>query len=204
MKRIIAAAAVVLVMLLLLGFGYARWADNLMVHTVVKTGTVSARFSIEATGDTEPAGKDYSGLTATIVDDHQLNIKISNAYPCIYYYALFNIENDGTVPVHVMPKDPVIIEGGPWPGDITWSWYIVGTDTDGDGVFDPEEGDELEPLVFNPDNPYVQVHPGQAIYGYVTYHLVNVTETGLESLQDHEYEFNLPIDVWQYNEPPLL
>ena len=80
--------------------GYALWWDELYIDGYVETGYIDAEWSIEAWGDDEIAGKDFSYVDPYIIGD-TLYIDIDNAYPCITYYVDFNVENTGSIPIHL-------------------------------------------------------------------------------------------------------
>ena len=156
--------------------GYALWFDTLYIDGSITTGSIGAQWSIEGMGDIgddDPEVKDqYSWVEAFGDGTDTLSIYVYNAYPCITYWVDINIENTGTIPIHVQ--------------DINWInndllFYNEGTFTvtwDG-GVTFP-----------------VQIHPGDAIYGTVEIHLNN------NALQDHTYTFSGDLIYHQWNENP--
>jgi len=91
------------------GAAYAMWFDTLYVDGYVETGYIGAEWSIEAWGDSEPEGKDFSSIYAYIWTGYNnndwLSISIYNAYPCITYWVYFDITNTGSIPIHVEDID---------------------------------------------------------------------------------------------------
>jgi hypothetical protein len=197
MKRIMAVTAVVLVALLVLGLGFARWFDTLTVHTAVQTGSVDVEFSPPTTWDSEIPEKDFSSIQAVLPpvgspNAGSLQIRINNAYPSITYTCEFDIDNVGTIPVHITPLMGLMNDyGDPFPGSILWEWFT----RDAQGVETPVEFP-------------VQVHPGEKMYGRVNIHMYNrwplEGDEFIEAQQNHRYEFSIPIDAGQYNEDLVL
>ncbi len=159
-----------------LGVGYALWWDVLSVSGNVHTGDLEARWSVESTGDSEAANKDFSSVSAKVTDSGKtLQVTIKNAYPCIDYWVNFDIRNTGTMALHLCP--PVQATTGLSPGQATFSW--------------------LKKVGGNPINwSNVQIHPGKenAFLGYLVIHLSNCVDEGWD------YTFNFDLMYYNYNE----
>jgi hypothetical protein len=186
-KKIAAICIVLLVAMAVVGVGYARWYELLFVDVTVETGEVDVVWSLEDfddIGDEDPLKEEWSWIEAAIVTgqnpDDTLDIDIFNAYPCIEYYVDFNIENVGTIPVHVWN---VLCEGNLPPEFVTM--------TDMAGAPIPEG---------------MQLHPGEIFYGKIVIHLENTwtDETGQvhDTLEDTTYTLQCTIDASQWNEDP--
>jgi len=167
-----------------LGVGYALWWDELYIDVLIDTGEVEADLSVEYFGDTEIFGKDVSSIDAYLIDDDTLWVDLTDAYPCIDYYVSFNIECNGTVPIHfVAPELPV-----GFPGTVT----LYDNGTPATVAFYPP---------FGPSNPApplmdwtLQMHPGDVHYVLMVIHLDN------SALENTTYGFGLSIYYHQYNE----
>ncbi|MDD2555651.1 MAG: hypothetical protein PHX16_02125 [Syntrophaceticus sp.] len=111
-KKVLVICLVAVLALSLMGFGFARWADDVAIKTTVATGNVD--ISIQALGDDDNGadpqvkgkaknaeGKDVAqtNLTAVAGDSDTLNLAITNAYPWYKTGFTFKIKGEGTVPV---------------------------------------------------------------------------------------------------------
>ncbi len=149
--------------------GYALWWDELHLDISVETGYINAKWSVESAYDSEIAGKDYSSITWELFDDFRsaqgampqidgwLWIYIHNAYPCIDYTINFNIENTGTIPIHVEAID--------------YNWNNM-PDAAEVKITDMNN----QPIAFP-----LQIHPdGPIFYGKMVFHFDNTLEQDLD------------------------
>jgi len=97
--------------------GYAMWSDELYIDGTVNTGTIGAEWSIKRCYDDEAENKQYSEITADIVED-TMYIIITNAYPCITYSVDFDVHCTGTILIHLY-WDQIILPAN-FPGTITF------------------------------------------------------------------------------------
>lgn len=204
MKRIAAIAFVLVLALGLMGAGYARWADNLNVHTVVKTGTVKWAFLDCSTSDEgttidqtvvtlDPAAslddrrphdmvppKNVGSAECEIVgeEDDTLNVTLNNVYPCYYADVTFHPANVGTIPIHVAR----VFINGEW---ITANKYFQ-MDLSGDGKPDIE--------LYWGDNFHAQLHPGDEVEISFKIHVLQTAEQG------KNMSFDVKVEAAQYNE----
>jgi len=176
------------------GSAYALWYDYLHLDVDVETGWIGAEWSVEAVYDSEPDDKDFSHVEAILstwggtADDPNLNgrmfVHIYNGYPCINYYVNFNIDNTGTIPIHI--GDPEV--------------YVPGNNNlNGDGLdygtidFFDMSGD----IIVWDD---IQIHPNQAFYGTMVIHFNNDLPQGgpdVPAIWIYCVEF----PYYQWNEP---
>jgi hypothetical protein len=154
-----------------LGVAGALWWDWLYIDGYVQTGSIGAQWSVEDYWDNELPGKDVSGVSAYLAGE-ELWIDIWNAYPCVTYTVLWNIECTGSVPIHF--DGPFISTTLPAGATLTF------TDLAGNRI----------------DWSQVQLHYGDKMYGYLTVHLGN------DALQNASYGFGITLDYGQYNEFP--
>ena len=98
----IALIASLLVAMTLIGVGYAMWSETLLIDGTVNTGFIECVFEEGYSTDSEPEGKDVSGIVCVVSPDGKtLTVTVSNAYPCIVYENYFDIHCLGSVPVHI-------------------------------------------------------------------------------------------------------
>lgn len=190
MKRKIGLVfAVSIVAMLALGVTYGLWFQTLYVYGTVYTGTLDAQWSLHPTWDTEPPEKDYSNITLVQGQTpYDLIVTVDNAYPCIWYYALVDITNTGTIPWIIYDtslssgnlSDVGTVQFVPWDNEMARYFYGV----------DPHWGDKL--FIENG----TQVHPGESAWGVFAIHLDN------RAMEDSTYTFSFKVVVEQWNEWP--
>jgi hypothetical protein len=85
-----------------MGVGYAMWFEDLFLDVTVETGELDVQWSVHEVWDDEIEGKNFSEIRAWIdPDTGRLQIQVLNAYPCMYYYAMIDVSNVGSIPVHL-------------------------------------------------------------------------------------------------------
>ncbi|MEM3873689.1 MAG: hypothetical protein QXU45_00935 [Candidatus Bathyarchaeia archaeon] len=146
-KKLMATFAILTIALGIAGYAYASWYTYLYIEGTVNTGELSVAWSIGEAWDTEPENKDFSHIEGEIVGN-TLCVSVCNAYPCIDYYLEIDIENTGTIPVHVYFGELT----GKFPGTV-----------------------KIEGL---PEAAPLQLHPGEAWYGTIHVHLDQEAEQG--------------------------
>ena len=146
-KKLAGIFALLTIALGMAGYAYATWYKYLYIEGQVNTGTLEVEWSIDGARDTEPSNKDYSHIEGEIAGD-TLYVTVYNAYPCINYSLPIDIENTGTIPVHVY--------FGPMTGDLVGTVEVVGL----------------------PTGEYVQIHPGYTWYGTIHVHLAQEAQQG--------------------------
>ena len=210
-----------------LGVGYATWSETLTISGEVATGDIDPVFvgadSNDACGfsSNDPTGcgtwdfsstvtwdgtrrdKDVGCTTASVnsQDPTLLGICITNAYPCYYGNAWFEIENQGSVPVNLVGLKLVEISGPTvgryWVKDIdlvSCNWYYVRLS---DGYVSPPNTpftdydfalhvSNLGPLPIQLD-PVEGDLPDTEMFGDLCFHL------GQGAEQDADYDFTVEL-----------
>jgi len=170
-SKMVGLFALVMIALMVAGFAYAHWSETLIISGSVGTGKLDAAWSIEECWDNEPEAKDYSSVSCEI-EGYTLYVTIENAYPSIDYYCLINLENTGTIPLHIYE---IAIDRGNLPEGTTLEIL-------------PVEG-ELEIA------ECTQLHPEEAAWGILHIHL----DQDAEELAT--YTFSITVTVVQWNYP---
>jgi hypothetical protein len=178
--------AALMIALMASGFTYSMWTKTLYINGTVKTGILSASWSVNQTraNDTEwpIPEKDVSNITGTVSPDGlNLTITVQNAYPCINYTIPIDLNNTGTIPFVINNT----IVGNSFSGNLTAD-STVSIITDPNYPLGPfiTRGTELDPP------PAVNT----TAYGMLFFHL------GESALQNVTYTFNVNVTVIQYNE----
>ena len=123
MKKIGILALVLVLALGSLGIGYAMWSDTLTIKGDVSTGEVSVSIESQYDNDImsqndpcEPGSWDVSGTPKWMGDRYTKHVAsttstydqadgewgkiiITNGYPCYWGSVIWDVENDGTIPV---------------------------------------------------------------------------------------------------------
>jgi len=147
MKKIGLLALALVLALGSLGVGYAMWYEDLFIEGTVYTGELDVEWSLDDYGDSEVPEKNVSWVEAEIIGNY-LYVDVYNAYPCIDYWVKFDVDNFGTIPVHLCPLVCTGV-GAAFPGTIT---------------------------ITNPD-PF-QIHPQERALGTISIHLDNTAVEG--------------------------
>ncbi|MBZ9689201.1 hypothetical protein G9F72_023155 [Clostridium estertheticum] len=136
MKKIRFISIALVTSLMLMGTGYAKWDDNLVINGTVATGEFNVNFVED---ETYPAakGSEYVTPSVEIVDEkaHAVQVSLTNLYPGAW--AAFKVKgiNSGTIPVKL---DDIQVD---FNGDkelLPYLTYDAGLtiDTNGDNVID--------------------------------------------------------------------
>jgi len=164
----------VMVALLVTGFAYAVWTETLYIEGTVETGYLDAQMVPRYSWDSEPEGKDYSGIYCYVKEGepYTLIVVVKNAYPCIHYYQQFGIENTGSIPLNITRiSEP--------RGNLTGVGRVEVLDSD-----------------LGPISLPIQVDPEGTAWFVLHVHLNNDAE------EDSTYTFEVEITVAQWNEMP--
>ncbi|RLG56696.1 MAG: hypothetical protein DRN83_03440 [Hadesarchaea archaeon] len=183
MKKMIGIFATLIIALGMSGVAFAHWSETLYINGTVYTGELDAEWSVHSIWDNEPSNKDVSGMTITPVDSDsdgdydQLDVVISNAYPSIDYYAILDVHNNGSIPLHTY----ITIDPGNLPD---------GTTLEFTGINDIFGGPPVPPL----ENG-AQIHPGRWAYARLHVHLPQ------SAAENTTYTFTITVEAVQWNEP---
>ena len=109
--KIFGILAFVMVALAGTGIAYGHWYDSANVNATIQTGYISVVLSDDMKphvwGGCKDCPQSMSTASQSIsADNKTISITIDNAYPSICVCGVFNIENQGTVPVE--PTDNAI------------------------------------------------------------------------------------------------
>jgi hypothetical protein len=179
------------VAMMALGVTYGLWFETLNVYGTVCTGTLDAQWSIHETWDTEPMVKDFSNITLTPgPGEYELTVTIDNGYPCIWYYAVIDLTNTGTIPWKIYEVS-LISEN--FPGDLEFTCFSP-TNGIACAIVPPDEGAPPERLCIMNGT---QVHPGDSAWGLLAVHMNN------SAVENTTYRFTLKVVVEQWNEWPM-
>jgi len=174
---------------LMLGVTYGLWFQALYIYGTVYTGTLDAQWSIHPAWDTEPPEKDYSSISICEGEDpYTLYVTVENAYPCIWYYALIDLTNTGTIPWKIYDASLVT---GDFPGTVE---FVPWDEEFLDLIGLPEQHPQIGEKMFIENG--TQVHPGESAWGVFAIHLTNEAEEGAT------YTFTFKVVVEQWNEWP--
>jgi len=179
-KKIMAIFALLVVALSVAGYAYASWYKSIYVEGWVNTGWMNAEWTVGTGYDSEhPVPlKDWSYITGEIdpFDPTMIDVYIYHGYPCIDYYLPIDINNTGSIPIHVYFYF--------WDSDLP-------ADTTLEVIPDPAHVGQLQLISPGP----VQLHPGQEAYGLLHVHLPE------DAVPDTSYYFWYYAYVVQWSEP---
>jgi hypothetical protein len=92
---------VLVVALAAVGIGSALWFKVLTIDGSVETGNVDAVLSLDLVEENDH-GKDVADCGAELLDDNMaLRVFIENGYPSYECYVTINVDNTGSIPVHI-------------------------------------------------------------------------------------------------------
>ncbi len=186
-----------------LGVGYGLWSKTLVLNGVVNTGAVDVAWSIEEidqnedfndlcpsggysigqdcdqdgelNDELEAEGKDIAECTAAILDPYTMEVTVTNAYPGFNCFVKYNVENTGTIPIHIYHPD-YFYDGNYWGGAINTAELHV-------NAWPPPcytDSTQLEPL----EVAYCNLH-------------INVRQP---ALMNAKYQFQVKVFARQWNE----
>ena len=186
MRKMIGIFATLIIALGMSGVAFAHWSETLYINGTVYTGELDAEWSVHSIWDNEPPNKDVSGMTITPVDsdgdgdNDTLNIVISNAYPSIHYYAILDVHNNGSIPLHTY----ITIDPGNLPDGTTLEFL---------GVTMLRNGTQVE--FVDPLENGAQIHPCHMAYALLHVHLPQ------SAAENTTYTFTITVEAVQWNEP---
>lgn len=168
-----------------IGVGFAHWSKTLTIDGTVNTGMLDVVWSADASWDTEPPEKDASSISCWVdysadPTGETLAVVLDNAYPSIDYYQLVNLENIGTIPVHInsINFDVPLCEPDGAPS-LTVEML----------PFDPSTGLPFELAIVSS----TQLHGGDTAWGVIHVHVEQCAQ------QDSTIYFTGTVNVIQWN-----
>lgn len=224
MRKKALVCLVVVLALALMGFGFAKWSDSVVVSATAQSGSVKwgikegsvwqldvgtdCHSEMEGgmlTWEQDPEGKDVGSTSVEVTDANDdgvsdtLDITVFNAYPCYFNEITFDVINAGTIPVIVqIPK-------------LTWmgqeieleSGLVYYLCSDGsvyseldESFVSPEENGAVIEVMFQ-DNISAQQHPGDVLSESLCFHVLQ------PAAQNDQYNFSLSVEGIQWNESPI-
>jgi len=189
-KKIAAIFAILMITLGVAGFAYAHWEKIVYVDGTVTTGTlhVIPSFYMAIDQDKPVASYDYD------VDEeaNSIDVWIDNVYPCLRAEGWIDLENIGTIPVHLIDCEITANEtlSAVYNEEMGY-WEIYDGEAliaIGNYTYDFPNGTETDPY---------QIDPDSTAYIYFWLHF----EQGLP--QDAEYWFHIEFEFCNWNESPL-
>ena len=110
-KKIAAIFAILMITLGVAGFAYAHWEKIVYVDGTVTTGTLHVIPSFEVWYE-EAEGKEVADIGANVYpEDNYIEIWFDNVYPCLLVEGWIDLENTGTIPVHLIDCEITATEG---------------------------------------------------------------------------------------------
>lgn len=215
MKRWTIISMITVLALALMGFGFAKWSDNVTIIASASTGElswgwVSGSFMQQDTGPDvtcddgldevrpAPEGKNVGSTTGDFTDTNGdgvldlLTVTVDNAYPCYYNEISAKVENSGTIPVIIGHAILKTWSGGSYIllDGYTYAMHKDGTVTQYDGSTPDTEVIEINWM----NNYDVQQHPGTKLEESFEFHVLQPAE------QNHTYTFSVSLEAVQWNE----
>jgi hypothetical protein len=215
---------VVVLALALMGFGFAKWSDSVVVSATAQSGSVKwgiidesvwqldegTDWHSEMEGgmlnyDQDPEGKDVGSTSIEVTDANEdgvkdtLDITVSNAYPCYFNEITFDVINAGTIPVIVqIPKLTWMRTESELESGVVYYLCSNGSIISeyDDGFVSPEENGAVIEVMFQ-DNVSAQQHPGEVLSESICFHVLQ------PAAQNDQYSFSLSIEGVQWNESPI-
>jgi hypothetical protein len=194
-KKIMAIFAILMIALGIAGFAYAHWEKIVYVDGTVTTGTlhVIPSFHVEYQ---EAEGKKVADIDYEVSPEkNYIKIWFDNVYPCLYVSGYIDLENTGTIPVHLIDIDITGTEGvyAVWNAEMKY-WEIYQTAepaprliATGNYWFSLPDGTQTDPY---------QIDPKGTAYINFWIHF----EEGLP--QGASYWFHIEFLFWNWNESP--
>jgi len=194
-KKLAATFAILMIALGIAGFAFAHWEKIVYVDGTVTTGTLHVIPSFHVTYQ-EAEGKEVADIGYEVgPEENYIEIWFDNVYPCLYVSGYIDLENTGTIPVHLIDCEITATEGvyAVWNDNMEY-WEIYQTAepaplliATGNYWFDFPDGTETDPY---------QIDPGSTAYINFWIHF----EEGLP--QGASYWFHIEFLFWNWNEWP--
>jgi hypothetical protein len=191
-KKMMATFAILMIVLGVAGFAYAHWEKIVTIDGSVTTGTlhVTPSFHMEIHQDKPVASYGYE----VYPEENYMEVWLDNVFPELWAYGWIDLENDGSIPVHLVACD--------WEGNGTLSIVYVGP-VDGYELYEVYDGEALIAnlyLSYNfPDatntDPF-QIDPGST--AYIEFWLYFKEDLP----QNAYYWFHIELTFWNWNESP--
>ena len=188
-KKLAATFAILMIALSIAGFAYAHWEKIVTVDGTVTTGTlhVIPSFHVEYT---EAEGKRVADIGYEVhAEENDIDVWFKNVYPCLRVDGYIDLNNTGTIPVHLVDAKITSSLSAVWNVD-HWDIYdgaaLIAT---GNYNYDFPDGTPTDPL---------QIDPQGTAYIRFWIHF----EEGLP--KDTEYTFHIEFLFWNWNESPPL
>lgn len=189
-KKIAAIFAILMIALGVAGFAYAHWEKIVYVDGTVTTGTlhVIPSFYMAIFQDKPVASYDYK----VDVEANSIDVWIDNVYPCLWAEGWIDLENTGTIPVHLIDCEITATEGvyAVWnEAEAYWEIYDgAALIAIGNYTFDFPEGTENDPFQIDPEG-----------IAYINFWIH--FEEGLP--KETSYWFHIELTFWNWNEWPV-
>ncbi len=222
MKRTAVVCVIALLALAIMGFGFAKWSDNVSISAAAQSGKLSWGFvpgsdmgkdaGPDWTCDTclenvrpSPEGKDVGSTTTGLSDTNGdgvldlFTVDVKNAYPCYYNELSAKVQNFGTIPVIIQIAK------------LTWMGHTLNLEDgtvywlgkDGQVIEQPEDppdlhvGDNWVMEFCWMNNAGHQQHPGQKFEESFEFHVLQPAE------QSTTYTFSIGVEAIQWNESTI-
>ena len=184
-KKLAATFAILMIALSIAGFAYAHWEKIVTVDGTVTTGTlhVIPSFYMEISQDKPVASYDYK----VYPEENSIDVWIDNVYPCLRVKGYIDLENTGTIPVHLVDTD------------ITATPTLSAVWNDTEKYYEIKDGTTIIATgnyAFRFPDEYPQIDPGHTAYIDFWIHF----EEGLP--KGTEYTFHIDLTFWNWNESP--
>lgn len=219
MKRLSIICLIMVLALAVMGFGFAKWSDTVVVSVAAETGEVDWGFvsgsfmqkdeGPDWTCDTglenvrkAPEGKDVGSTTYVFSDADSdgtldtLTVTVTNAYPCYYNEVSAKVQNYGTIPVIVqyavldwMGTKVTLADGQVYM--FLSNGQVV--EYDGSGTYPANAVIEFCWM----NNAGNQQHPGQKLEESFDFHVLQ------PAAQSTAYTFSISLEAIQWNESPI-
>lgn len=100
--KMTAIFAILMIALMAVGTVYALWSKTLYINGTVNTGTLDATWTKNGDCWDEPDDGTISYIDCEISPDgYTLTVTVTNAYPSHNYYCPIDLDNTGTIPLHI-------------------------------------------------------------------------------------------------------
>jgi len=188
-KKIMAIFAILMMTLGIAGFAYAHWEKIVTVDGTIKTGAlhVIPSFYVEYT---EAEGKEVADIGYEVHEaENDIDVWFKNVYPCLYVEGYIDLENTGTIPVHLVDAKITSSLSAVW-NDTAKYWDIYDGEAliaTGNYTYDFPDGTKTDPY---------QIDPEGTAYINFWIHF----EEGLP--KETEYTFHIDLTFWNWNESP--